>query len=165
MANPRARELADQFQQVNEEIASLVQGCPPTVWRAPCPEDGRSVGVVAHHIAASQLPIGQLLALVVNGEPLPAITATMPDENNAAHAIHQRDCTPGEVVALLRTGSQSVADAIRQLDDEQLARRATGELFGARMNAEELIQHVLIGHARGHFAGIRAAVTAVESSV
>ncbi|HMN30490.1 MAG TPA: DinB family protein [Caldilineaceae bacterium] len=160
MSSPRALELADRLQQVNEELMVFVQQCQPAAWRARCPEDGRSVGVVAHHIAASQLALAELLTLLVNGEPVPTITGTMLDENNAAHATRFHDCTAGEVMELMRAGSQNVADLIRQLDDEQLTRRATGEFVGAQLSAEELIQHVLIGHAASHFRSIRAAMSA-----
>lgn len=164
MQNPRAHELAERLAELNGEIIRFVQECPKFVWESPCPDDGRPVGVVAHHIASSHAPIVQLLMLMANGEPVPSITAAMLDQANAHHAAQSAGCTPDEVVELLRARGREACDAVRSLRNEQLSRRASGELFGARMSTEELVENVLLGHAAGHFARIKGVAKGILAS-
>jgi hypothetical protein len=160
MPNSRAHELAERFAGLNEELVTFVQECPRSVWQSPCPDDGRSVGVVAHHIASSHAPLVQLMMVVANGEPAPSLTGAMLDQANADHTARHANCTPEEVIDLLRTDGRAAAEAIRSLNEEQLVRRASGELFGARMSVAELVENVLIGHMVLHFASMKDATEA-----
>lgn len=148
--------MQDQFTALNNEIIAFVERCPAALWRTPCVNDGRTVAVVAHHIAASHEPVLQLVQLVANAQPIPTLSYEMFDAANAQHAQQAAHCTQAEVIALLREKGQSVATALNQLPAEQLARAAHISFANATMRAQDVIEQILIGHARMHFANIQA---------
>lgn len=47
----RAHDLADRFEQANEELIAFARGLSETQWRTLCPREGRTVGAVVYHIA------------------------------------------------------------------------------------------------------------------
>lgn len=148
--------MQEQFTALNQEIIAFVERCPATLWRTPCANDGRTVAVVAHHIAASHEPVMQLAQMVADGQPLPTLSYEMFDAMNAQHAQGAADCTQQEVIALLQEKGQAVAMALGQLHPDQLARTAHITFANATMRAEDVIEHVLLGHARMHFANMQA---------
>jgi hypothetical protein len=151
--------MQDQFTALNHEIIAFVERCPATLWRTPCANDGRTVAVVAHHIAASHEPVMQLVQLVADGQPLPALSYEMFDAMNAQHAQQAANCTQQEVSALLREKGQSVATALSQLHPEQLTRAAHISFANATMRAQDVVEQILVGHARHHFANMQATST------
>ncbi|MCB0085933.1 MAG: DinB family protein [Caldilineaceae bacterium] len=148
--------MQTQFTALNDEIIAFVERCPNTLWRTPCTNDGRTVAVVAHHIASSHELVMQLVQLVAEGQPLPALSAEIFDAANAQHAQHAANCTQPEVVALLQEKGQAVATALRELTAEQLARTAHIAFADATMRAQDVVEQILIGHARMHFANLQA---------
>lgn len=148
--------MQDQFTDLNNEIIAFVERCPATLWRTPCANDSRTVAVVAHHIAASHEPVMQLVQLVADGQPLPALSYELFDAANAQHAQQAANCTQPEVIALLREKGQAVATTLRQLHPDQLARAAHISFANATMRAQDVIEQILIGHAQMHFANIQA---------
>lgn len=68
-----------QFTALNNEIIAFVERCPAALWRTPCANDGRTVAVVAHHIASSHEPVLQLVQMVANAQPLPTLSYDMFD--------------------------------------------------------------------------------------
>src|SRR5262249_9059140 len=125
-------------------------------WSAPCPNDGRSIGVVAHHVASSYPTISGLVAAVATGQPLPPITEEMIHQGNAAHAQQVAACTQAETVALLRGNAQAASALVRGLSDEQLAN--TAPLFGQQVSARQIAENILVGHPKGHLAAMAATV-------
>ncbi len=152
----KGRRMQDQFTALNNEIIAFVERCPATLWRTRCANDGRTVAVVAHHIAASHEPVMQLVQLVADGQPLPTLSYELFDAMNAQHAQGAANCTQPDVIALLRDKGQSVATALRQLHPDQLARTAHISFANATMRAQDVIDQILIGHARHHFANMQA---------
>ncbi len=148
--------MQEQFTALNHEIIAFVERCPDPLWRTACANDGRTVAVVAHHIASSHELVMQLVQLVADGQPLPALSTEIFDAANAQHAQHAANCTQPEVIALLRAKGQSVATALSELTAEQLARTAHIAFANATMRAQDVIEHILIGHAQLHFANIQA---------
>jgi hypothetical protein len=151
----RAESLADQFEAVTNEAIREIQNCSDAKWKSTTPNDGRTVNVVAHHIASGDRPISELVAAIAYGKPMPPITLEMIDQGNAQHAIQFANVTKDETIALLRQNSAPAASAVRGMTDEQLDK--TGDLFGNAWTAEEAIQRILIGHVQGHLESIRAA--------
>jgi uncharacterized damage-inducible protein DinB len=155
MTNHRSAELAQRLSTLNQEILDFVERCPDSVWRAPCPDDGRSVGVVAHHIASSYPLLVQVVELVANGAPIPPITQEQLDHANAEHAIQHAQCTSEEVAHLLRTHGAAATATVSRLTDAQLDRLSQGELFGMQMSTQQVIELVLLGHTQLHFDRLR----------
>ncbi len=154
----RAQKLAERFEQANNDVIAAVERCSPSEWRSQCVNEGRSVGVMAHHIGGGHTAITQLMQAIANGQPLPPLTPEMLDQSNAQHAAQFANCTKDEALALLREGGAHAAGAVRGLSDEQLDRTAT--VFGMPMSAQQFIENVLIGHPQGHLQSIRMATPA-----
>ena len=155
----RAQTLADQFEQVNVAAMAAVEACDDAVWRATCREEGWPVAFTAWHIGDGHTTIMGLVTAVANGQALPAVTAAMLDGINAENAARHAACSRQEALELLRQNGATVADTIRRLSDAQLDRAAALDLFGGvPMSAQQLIEHVLLGHARHHLASMHAAV-------
>jgi hypothetical protein len=151
--------LAKRFEQTNDEVIAVVQRCSDEQWRTSCSGEQWSVGVTAHHIAISHVPITELVRAVATGQPVPPLTADMLDAGNAEHARQFAGCTKEETLALLRRGGREAADLLRGLRDEQLDHGAELPLLeGRRLSAAEIVELVLIGHPMGHLGSIRAAL-------
>src|SRR5215216_1156150 len=128
----RAAALADQFEQTLGELIATVEGCSEEQWRAMCGAEGR---------------------------PLPDLTWDDINGTNERRAGEQASCSKDEVLASLRDGGREMAAYVRGLSDEQLDRTGALPLAGgAQVSTQQLIEGgVLIDHARGHLASIRAA--------
>jgi hypothetical protein len=154
----RAEALARRFEQANGEMITLVEQTSEPAWRLHCEDEGWSVGVTAHHVAANHLLILDSTRALVNGTALPTNTVELSDQFNADHARRHTGCTREETVELLRRNGDTVAAFIRGLNDEQLDQCATIPFFGnAVWTTEQWIENILIGHAGMHMPSIRAA--------
>ena len=82
----RAQVLADRVAQGHRELIALVEALSETEWRTLCPNEGRAVGVLVHHVA-SVLPgeLGMIQA-VASGQPVTGVTPELVDQMNAQHA-------------------------------------------------------------------------------
>src|SRR5438876_1236405 len=123
----RVETLAAQFEAATNEAIQEVQNCSDAKWRLATPNDGRTVGVLAHHIATGDVPIFGLVDAIANGQAMPPITPEMIDQGNALHAQQFANVTKAETVQLLKQNSSTALSALRSLSDEQLDK--SGEIF------------------------------------
>jgi uncharacterized damage-inducible protein DinB len=151
----RAEALASQFEAANDAAIAVVSACSDSAWRAACPDDGRSVAVVAHHIATGDAGIGTLVETAAKGLPPPPITREMIDQGNAQQAREHANATKEEVLQALRENVIGPAALVRGLTDEQLDRKTS--ILANEMTTEQIIQMILIGHVTGHLESIRSA--------
>lgn len=153
----QTKALADEFENVNSELIVIIEGCSDALWHTPCPGEGRSMGVVAHHVAADHQPIARVVHDVAKGVAFPRLSMQRIDQENALHAVEHATCTREEVLRLLKDNGAVACRVVRELDDEDLLNSA--EVFADRptMNARQIIERILIGHPRGHLANIKAA--------
>ncbi len=158
--NQPASALTEQFATLNQNIITFVERCPDRLWRSNCANDGRSVAVVAHHIANSHEPIAQLAMLIATGQPIPALSYAMFDHANAQHAIESADCTQNEVSMLLHDKGTNVATLLSKLTPDQLVQSGFITWANATMSVQEVIEHILIAHALAHFATVEATANA-----
>jgi uncharacterized damage-inducible protein DinB len=156
VATTRAGQLADQFEAVNDEVIDAVTGCGDAQWRQACAGDGRSVGVVAHHIAAVHRDFAGLVAALATGETR-SPSSSMEDvhRSNAQHARDHAAVGQAETLDALRTNGPAIAQLLRGLRDEQLDRPA-GVFGGHELSVSQVVEWVVIGHAREHLVSIRA---------
>ena len=152
----RARNLAQQLEQANHELVTTIEGLSDAQWRAATPDDGRSVGVVAHHVAASHKTVAGLVSAIAHGQAVPHITMDMIHAGNAEHAKQFAHCTKAETLALLRQNGAAAVATVRALGDAELDRSVT--LPMGPMTAAQVVERILIGHAQGHHASIRQAL-------
>ena len=116
----RTEQLAAEFAAVNDDVIATVTGCTAAQWRLPCVNEGRTVGVVAHHIATVHRDFtGLLTALVAGQTRSPGSSMEQVHASNARHARDFATVGQSETLDLLRTNGAAVTQLLGRLDDEQ----------------------------------------------
>lgn len=159
----RARALAERLGQGARELETLAGRLTPAQWEIRIPGDGRTVGVLVHHVA-SMYPLEiQLAQLLANGEPISGVSWANVHELNAQHAEANRAVTKDAALDLLRRNSAHAAAAIRALTDEELDRAAPISLNAdAPLTCQFFLEDHAIRHSYHHTARIRAALAASQ---
>ncbi len=156
----RSESLAGRIEEGAAALAALVEGLSEAEWSKPVSwRDGRSVGVVVHHVA-SVYPIEiEMARTIASGKAVTAITWENVAELNAKHASEQVGVTKAATIALLRKNSRDAANAVREFTDEELDRAAPFSLsFGAPVTAQFVIEDHALRHSWHHMARIRVAL-------
>ncbi len=158
----RAGLLADRIEEGAAKLAALAEGISEAEWRVPVKEggkDGRSVGVIVHHVA-NMYPIEiDVARAVASGKAVMDVTWEAVAQLNAKHAQEQAGVTKAAALDLLRKNSRDAAAAVRALTDEELDRAAPFSLsYGAPVTAQFVIEDHALRHSWHHLARIRAAL-------
>jgi hypothetical protein len=151
----RSEALAAEFEAASNDAVAFVRSCSDAKWKAVCPDDDRTVGVVAHHMATGDVPISQLVETVAKGRAMPNLTIEMINQGNAQHAAQFANVTKDETITALQENAKAAAALVRGLNDEELSRSAS--VLGNQWTAEDVINIVLINHIRGHLNSIQQA--------
>lgn len=159
-AGSRAESLAGRIEEGAAGLAAFAEGLSETEWRTPVREsgkDGRSVGVIVHHVA-SVYPIEiDLARSVAGGKAVTDVSWEVVAELNARHAHDQAGVMKAAALELLRRNSREAAAAVRAFTDEELDRAAPFSLsFGAPVTAQFIIEDHALRHSWHHLARIRA---------
>ena len=157
--NKRAEALASRIEEGAEALASFAEKLSEQQWRTIVHPDGRTVGVVVHHVA-SMYPIEiQVASEIGAGKPVEGVTWDDVAAINAKHAAENSSASPRDTVTLLRKNSRSAAEAVRKITDAELDRAAAFSLSaGAPMTAQFVIEDHALRHAWHHLAKIQAAL-------
>ena len=157
--NTRANALADRFERGVSALAEFATNLTTAEWTARVPKDGRSVGVVVHHVA-SVLPIEIHLAQVLaSGKAVTGVTMDDIHEANAAHARDNADVTKDEALRLLKRNSEAAVVVIRSLTDEQLDRAAPVSLYkNAPLTTQFMLEDHAVRHSYHHLTLLRQAL-------
>jgi uncharacterized damage-inducible protein DinB len=160
--NEKSNALADRLEQGSRALAEFASALTDEEWQTPIPHDGRTIGVVVHHVA-SVYPIEiELAQTIAGGKPVVGVTSEVINSMNASHAEQNRDVIREEALALLRRNSQAAAAAIRSLTEEDLNRAAPVSLYSdAPLTCQFVLEDHAVRHSYHHFALIRAALTEV----
>jgi hypothetical protein len=155
----RAELLADRIEEGAAGLAAFAEGLSEEEWRAAVQEsgkDGRSVGVLVHHVA-SVYPIEiDLARAIASGKAVTDVTWEIVAELNAKHAHAEAGVTKAAALELLRRNSREAGAAIREFTDEELDRSAPFSLsFGAPVTAQFVIEDHALRHSWHHLARIR----------
>lgn len=150
--------LAKEFEAKAKEGTLVLENLSDADWKRPTAAEGWTVGVTAHHVAASYEPIAHIIKTIAAGHALPHFTAQMLDEMNAQHSKEFAACTKPETIALFKKGTAEAAEAVRALSDAELAKTATVFAGMPSMSAEDMVKRALLGHFDEHFASIRKAI-------
>jgi len=161
--NQQSHDITAAFLQAHHDLLAFVECCGAEHWQAICPDEGRAVGVLLHHVAIGYAVETDLIKAVASGQPLPAIYSDWAevDRINAAHAERHHDCCKQETVALLQQHAAVTLEYVRGLSEAQLCRTAHIPLlapwFGDAVSARQLIEGLLLAHIQMHLAGMKAA--------
>src|SRR5512143_3759284 len=155
--NNRAHALADRLVQGADALARLAEGLSDAEWKTVIPKDGRTVGVMIHHVA-SMYPIEMSVAeAIASGKAVTDVTWDAVAHINAQHSQEHNATGKKETLELLRKNSKLAADAVRNFTDAQLDSAAPLSLnAGAPMTAQFVIEDHAMRHSYHHLAKIKA---------
>jgi SAM-dependent methyltransferase/uncharacterized damage-inducible protein DinB len=158
----RAELLADRIEEGAARLADFASRLSDSDWSTPINEggkQGRTAGVIINHVA-SIYPVELSVAeAVAAGKSVTDVTWDVVAEINAKHASENANTGQAETVELLRKNSREVADAVRNLSDDELDRAAPFSLSsGAPMTAQFVLEDHAVRHSWHHRARLRNAL-------
>ena len=158
-SNPRANALADRLILGARELAKFAESLSDSEWNKAVLGDGRTIGVVVHHVA-SVYPIEVELAQILGkGNLITEVSKEAIDNMNAEHAIENNRVDRQETLELLRINSNNAASAIREFKDEELDNSAPVSLyFDAPLTAQFFIEDHALRHSFHHLGKIKASL-------
>jgi DinB superfamily len=158
----RSDQYAQQFEAAQDEFIRLIESLNDEQWhlagknfpqRINDEDEGRPVGVIAHHVATNGDYITERIQTMLAGGPLAPVNQR---EVNAEHARSHAGVTRDEVLRLLRASKGRIASAVRSIPDNQLdIERSTP---AGPMSAAQRVERVLIGHLKQHQGSIEGAI-------
>ena len=156
----RANLLAERLEQGARALAALATALSDAQWQTPVLKDGRTIGVVVHHVA-SVYPIEiQLAQTLAAGNAVTGVTMDDIHAMNAAHAKENADVTKEATLELLLRNSAAAAAAIRALTDQELDRAAAASLYAdAPLTCQFMLEDHAVRHSYHHLARIHKTVS------
>lgn len=157
----RTERLARRLEANATALAEFAASMTPDQWRMAMPHDGRTLGVIVHHVASIYPLEVELAQSIAQGQPLAGVTWDVVANVNAGHANENQEVTKEAALALLKQNSAAAAAAIRALTDEDLDRAVTQSLYGdAELTCQFFLEDHAVRHAMHHLAKMRAALAA-----
>ena len=121
--------------------------------------DGRSIGVIVHHVASIYPVEIDVARAIASGKAVTDVTWEAVAELNAKHARENAGATKAAALELLRRNSREAAAAVLAFTDDELDRAAPLSLsFGAPMTAQFVIEDHALRHSWHHLFRIRKAL-------
>jgi hypothetical protein len=155
----KANALADRLEQVARALAAFATALTDREWQTRVPGDGRTVGVVVHHVASVYPVEIQLAQTLAAGKRVEGVTMDVIHAMNARHAKEHDGVTREETLDLLRRNSTAAAAAIRALSDEELDRAAPASLYAnAPITCQFMLEDHAVRHSYHHLARVREAL-------
>jgi len=150
----RAKELAAQFEQINQQVIDVIAG--DTDLSVICPSEGWTAAAIGAHIGGAHRGILEgLIQPIIAGREIPSAVGPS-DEGNAKQAAENATLPRDQILRLLRDHGAMATAYLRSLSDEDLDRTVRLPLFGENpVTAQQVIEWVLIGHAAEHANSLR----------
>jgi hypothetical protein len=154
-----ANALAERLEEGARRLTAFALGLTDAEWRTPMPHDGRTLGVIVHHVASVYPVEIQLAQTIAGGTPVTGVTMADIDAMNAQHAAEHAAATKAEALDLLRANSATAAAAIRALSEDQLTRAVPVSLYGdAPLTCQFLLEDHAVRHSYHHLSRMRRVV-------
>jgi len=158
-SNTRANALAERLLSGAKTLAAFVEGLTDSEWNQPVAGDGRTIGVVVHHVAnlyPLEIELAQVLA---SGKPIVDATKEVVDQMNAEHAIEFANVSKQEAISLLLRNSKAAADSIRAFTETEMDQSATVSLnANAPLTAQFFIEDHALRHSFHHLDKIKRTI-------
>jgi hypothetical protein len=159
VASTHANALALRLEQGARALTAFAISLTGDEWQARIPHDGRTVGVVVHHVASVYPLEIQLAQTVADGKAITGVTMADVDAMNAQHAAENSAVTKAAALDLLFRNSTAAAAAIRALSDTQLEAAAPISLYDdAPLTCQFVLEDHAVRHSYHHLAVIRRAL-------
>ena len=156
-SNTRANALADRLILGANMLSNFVKGLSDSEWNKPVLVDGRTIGVVVHHVASVYSIEIELAQTLAKGKSITEVTKEVIDKMNAKHAIENNQVDKQKTLDLLRISSENAANAIREFTDEELDNSASVSLYyDAPLTAQFFIEDHALRHSFHHLGKIKA---------
>jgi len=153
----RANSLAERITHGANSLAIFAEGLSDSEWRTPVVGDGRTVGIVVHHVASTYPLEIELAQVLASGKSITEATMEVVDQMNAAHSKEYANVEKQETLELLKQNSNFAADSVRAFTDGDLDNSATVSLNAdAPLTAQFFIEDHALRHSFHHLARIRA---------
>ena len=161
MLSQRSNLLADRLEQGARDLIAFASTLSESQWNTQVPKDGRTVGVIVHHVG-NMYPIEiQIAQAVASGKPVAGVTWDDVHAINAAHAKEFAGVTKEVAIEFVRKNSTAAAAAVRALTSEQLDRANAVSLNNdAPLTCQFVLEDHAVRHSYHHLAVIRRALTA-----
>ena len=159
----RSEALAVRLEQGAAALAAYAQSLTDAEWKLPMKE-GRTVGVVVHHVG-NMYPIEvQLAQALANGDAIAGLTWNDVAKVNAGHAHEQANVDKATALEFLKKNAAAAAAAVRSITDEQLDRANKVSLNSdAPLTCQFFIEDHALRHSYHHLARIQETVEAARS--
>jgi hypothetical protein len=158
--NLRSTRLADRLERGARALADFARGLSAEAWNMPTPGDGRTVGVIVHHVASVYPLEVRLAQQMAAGTPIVGVTWADVAAMNAGHAAEFAGVTQAQALALLAENSAAAAEDIRRFSDEELDEAVPVSLYGhAEVTCQFMLEDHAVRHSLHHLAKLRAAVS------
>ena len=155
-----ANDLADRLEQGAHALAAFARSLTDAEWQSKVPKDGRTIGVVVHHVASVYPLEIQLAQHLAGGKPIEGVTMADVHAMNAKHSAEHGSVTKEEALNLLERNSSAAADSIRMLTDEELTRAAPVSLYAdAPLTCQFMLEDHAVRHSYHHLGVMRRALT------
>jgi DinB superfamily len=162
----RANALADRVEEGARTLATFAGELTAAQWQTRVPRDGRTVGVLVHHVASAYPLELQLAQRVAAGLAIVGITRHDINERNATHAWLYLGVTKEAALDLLRRNSAATAMGIRALCDDHLDRAAPVSLYNdAPLTCQFVVEDRVVRHSHHHLATIQSALKAHDDAL
>jgi hypothetical protein len=160
-ATARANALAERLIHGAHALAAVAAGLTDAQWQTRIPGDGRTVGVVVHHVASIYPLEVELAQQLAAGAPITGVSWNDVHALNARHAADNAAIDQKTAVDLLLRNSAEAAAIIRRLSDDQLDRAAGISLNDdAPLTCQFMLEDHAVRHSYHHLAAIQAALRA-----
>ena len=152
----RIEALAERLEQGAHALAAFAATLTEEEWQTPLPHDGRTAGVVVHHVATMYPLEIQLAQTLAAGQQVTGVTMDDVHAMNATHARENATVTKEAALDHLRRNSTAAAAAIRALSDDELDRAAEASLYSnAPITCQFMLEDHAVRHSYHHLARIR----------
>ena len=155
----RANNLADRLERGARALATLARSLTDAEWQTRVPKDGRTIGVIVHHVASVYPLEIQLAQALASGQPIQGVTMEDVHMMNAKHAAEFSAVTKAAAMELLERNGAAAAASIRALSDEALTQAAPVSLYAdAPLTCQFMLEDHAVRHSYHHLSLITRAL-------
>ncbi len=160
----RSDVLAQRLEAGAAALLRCAESVSDTEWTLAIPHDGRTLGVIVHHVATMYPLELQLARTLSNGDAITGVTWADVHAINATHAAEHAKVDRATAVAALRNAAAAAAAGVRAFRDAELDRAAPISLYAnAPLTCQFFIEDHALRHSYHHLGAITQALAAVRT--
>ncbi len=152
----QTNQLLHQFKSLHQELIDFVSTCSDKNWQKHTGAERWSIASTAHHVGIAHYGRIAWVEKIAAGLPLPKMTGSQVDEENAQNALLHANDSQEAVLAYLQNESRRVIATLKSLSDEQLAQTAYLEIIRGEVSGAQLVANVVIGASIAHLASMKS---------